>query len=171
MFLVFTAFEILHAQSPGKNLEISSGVAIPAGDFSNTYWIGARVMMDYSPKRFGKLLHNPKPPVAFVLSGGFSYYIGKKENVSTYPFRYGNYASFQVYGGAMMHPAKNWNIKLVAGPALSYYRNTIRFSIGAEFNSTWYWQHQWGIGPSLGILKESGARPLWIPGIRCVYAF
>lgn len=171
LILFFISFEIVQAQQPGKSRNLAAGVAIPAGNFSETHLIGAEVMIDYSPNRFGKLLRFPDPSIGFVLSGGISYFAGKKETVSTYPYRYGNYAILRVYGGAILHLAKNWNTRLVAGPAISYYGNNIRFNLGAELQSTWYWKQQWGVGPTLGILKENRADPLLMSGIRIAYAF
>jgi hypothetical protein len=171
LLLLFISFKTVNSQQPGKSRNLSAGAAIPAGDFSETHLIGAEVLMEYSPNRFGKLLRLPDPSVGFILSGGLSYFAGKKETVSTYAYRYGNYAFLRVYGGAILHFAKNWNTRLVAGPAISYYGNNIRFNLGAELHSTWYWKQQWGIGPSVGILKESGARPIWTTGIRGSFAF
>jgi len=171
IFLFLFISGISQAQSSGKNMNLSGGGAIPIGNFSQTHLPGAQILFEYSKGRFGKLLKSPDPSIGFVLNGGLSFFSGKREKISAYTFRYSNYAVLHLYGGAMIHAAKNWHFAFSGGPAISYYRNNIRFNLGAELQSTWYWKQQWGVGPTLGILKENGADPLLMSGIRIAYAF
>lgn len=161
----------LPAQPKYKDWNLSAGIGLPTGNFSETHWIGMQMMAEYAPKRFGKLKALPKHPLGLMISCGFGYWAGKKETVSSYPFRYGNFSVLHLFGGASYRPSKNIVLKGSAGPALSHYEGHVRFNIGTEWGGQWYFQPQWGIGSSLTLLKELKARPLLMIGIRGNYAF
>ncbi|MEK7224450.1 MAG: hypothetical protein AAB221_02060, partial [Bacteroidota bacterium] len=83
-------------QAAGSDHIVSFGINLPLGDFSSTHLVGFDI--GYSPGThvFG-LVKNKH--FAFTYNGGVAYYAGKKETVSSYPYKYPEYLFVHAFAG------------------------------------------------------------------------
>ncbi|MBM3415577.1 MAG: hypothetical protein FJY20_03830 [Bacteroidetes bacterium] len=169
--IAFFCFEKAGAQPDGYVWNIAAGGHLPAGIFHETHFPGISAGIEYSKHRFGKFdsLHENK--WAYILGSRLDYYPGRKEEKSGYSFSYSDYFVFHISGGVMYNPVTSVNIRLTAGPALSYYKKTIRFNISSALHSSWYFSPKWGISPGILMITETGARPLWSGSLTANYCF
>lgn len=147
---------------------ISVGINIPVGDFSSTHIIGIGV--EYSPLRHTFQLTKLKH-LAFTFNGGVAYYLGKKETVSGYRYKYPGYIFINAFGGLLYNPVKKVSITLTAGPALRIYNGLIRFNTGSKFELSYFINDKIAIGPGIIFMKESGTNPLWAAALKTTMAF
>lgn len=150
----------LQAQSRGNKISIYAGPEFPLGSFSETHWAGISSGIEYRP---GK-----PQTLQFILGSRISYYLGRKETVSGYPYRYGGYAAWGAYGGLQYQFKQPLRVSWMTGPAVSYYRKTARFNVGSVLDLHWKISQHWGIGPGISFLKENGATFLWSAGLKAV---
>lgn len=152
---------MVFAQDKGYSWNISAGVILPVGTFSETHWAGISLQGEYSRSRFGKMNTKPKKLVDYFLSTGTDFYFGKKEMVSSYPFTYAGYFILNTNAGLICNTGKQSNIRLGAGPAMSLYKKTPRFNISSSIAGSWYLSKTTGITAGLQMIQETGAHPLW----------
>ncbi len=156
------------AQVKSGNTALSIGINIPVGNFSNTHLIG--IDADYSPARhrFGlfKLNH-----IAFTYSGGGSFYFGKKETVSGYPYKYPGYIFIYGLAGLLYNPARNFSFILYAGPGLGIYHGHKRFTIGSKLEMNYDIGEKFSMGPGIFMMKEPAANPLWSATLKTTMRF
>lgn len=150
---------------------ISATFHLPVGTFSETHFPGAGVEAAYSQKRFGRLPAIPKKKFSYIVTTGIDFFRGRKVTASGYPFKYGGYSLLHLYGGAVYNYKKHTNVQLVAGPALSRYKQNIRFNIGSLLSATYFVSGRTGITPSFGFINEWGAVPLWYGSVKVSKAF
>lgn len=155
-------------QAAGSDHVVSFGINLPLGDFSSTHSVGFDI--GYSPGThvFG-LVKNKH--FAFTYNGGVAYYAGKKETVSSYPYKYPEYFFIHAFGGVLYNPARKIDFKLTAGPALGIYNGDTRFNIGASLEGSYYFKNAFIIGPSILLMKESKSDPLWAGSLKLGYLF
>lgn len=153
----------IQAQTKGNRVSINAGPEFPLGTFSETHRAGISSGISFRPRKL--------KPLHFMASSRISYYPGKKETVSGYSYRYGNYAALGIYGGAVWHIKLPFSISWMAGPALSCYRKTARFNLGSVLDLNWQMNPRWGISPGISLLKENGASILWSAGLKAVLKF
>lgn len=155
----------LQAQIKSSRLAGYAGADKPLGIFNQTHLAGIQAGVYYSP---GFTKARSSPQITYILNSGFRYYLGKREMVSGYSYRYGGYTAWDFYGGALYKFRKPVRVSCMAGPALSLYRKNSRLNLGAALDLHWQLNARWGISPGVSLLKESGAAPLWAAGIKAV---
>jgi len=155
-------------QSSGSNHVVSLGLNIPLGSFSSTHTFGFGI--GYSPGThvFG-LVKNKH--FAFTYNGGIAYYPGKKETISSYPYKYPGYLFIHAFAGVLYNPATKIDFKLTAGPALGIYNGNSRFNIGAALEGAYYMNNQFIISPGVTLMKENKSDPLWAGSLKLGYLF
>jgi hypothetical protein len=146
-----------------KGIGVSVGVNKPIGTFSSTHFIGMAVEVAPSGHSFG-LIKARK--FAFTYNGGFAYYFGKKETISSYPYKYPGYSFIHGFAGLRYTPFLNTGISLTAGPALGIYNGTTRFTIGSKLDASYFINSKIALGPGIVLMKEPGAAALWSLAIR-----
>lgn len=152
----------------GSDHIVSFGVNLPLADFSSTHSIGFGI--GYSPGThvFG-LVKNKH--FAFTYNGGVAYYIGKKETVSSYPYKYPGYFFIHAFAGVLYNPASKIDFKLTAGPALGIYNGNSKFNIGAALEGAYYLNNQFIVAPGFFLMKENKSDPLWAGSLKLGYLF
>ena len=158
----------INNSSKQNNNSLSAALKMPVGNFSATHFIGLGI--DYSPTRhwFGALNHKR---ISFTYNGGIAYYMGKKEIVSSYRYKYPGYLFIHGFGGLFYNPVKNAGITLTAGPALGIYNGTTEFNMGSKLELSYYINKQVAIGPGILLMKEPGTASLWAAMIKATLAF
>jgi hypothetical protein len=150
---------------------VSLGAVLPAGNFSNTHSIGIAAQYARTNHRLGLLNKNPAKLFGLIGQAGAAYYFGKKETVSSYSYTYPRYIFLHIYGGAIINPAKEFNISLTTGPAIGSYNGNSQFNIGFLMEGNYYFNKKFGVAPSLHCMKESGADPLWAASLKAIMTF
>ncbi len=159
------------AQSKSYSGALSAGFKFPFGHFAQTHFPGISVEVAAAKHRYGRMSAKPKQKFSFTYGGDIHYYFGKKETVSGYPYQYPGFTFIHVSGGAVYNPHKNANISLTTGPALSRYNGSTRFNVTAALSASYYLTKRWGITPSVMMISETGAIPLWTAGLNASFAF
>jgi hypothetical protein len=159
------------AQPGGFKWNITASGQLPAGIFNETHFPGLSAGIEYSKNRFGKTDSLPEKKWGLLLGSRFDYYLGRKEITSGYSFTYANYSVLHFSGGIIYNPVKAVNIRLSAGPAVSYYQKKLRFNTSSALFASWYFSPNWGISPGLLMITETGARPLWSLSFTANYCF
>lgn len=147
---------------------LSLGILLPAGNFSDTHFMGLGV--DYSPTRHRFDIYNKKY-FSFTYNAGVAYYFGKKETVGSYTYQYPGYFFIHGSGGILYHPVQKTGFVLFGGPGIGIYNGHSRFTWGIKMEIQHYFSRKYGIAPGLVWMKESGARPLWSLGLKGIIAF
>lgn len=150
------------------DIAVSVAVNLPIADFSSTHFIGMAVEVAPARHIFG-LIRARK--FAFTYNGGFAYYLGKKETVSGYPYKYPGYSFIHAFAGLLYNPVVKTSITLTAGPALGIYNGTTRFMIGSKLEASYSVNSEITVGPGIVMMKESGSEPLWAPSLKATMAF
>lgn len=168
LLLAFCGFVFLHvcAQSSSKNklrksdsrIDLFAGIQLPVGDFAGTHFIGLGVGVSPSYHTTGLF---SKVKIAFTYNGGLSYYLGKKELVSSYPYTYPGYLFIHAFVGALLIPSNKVEISLTGGPAIGIYNGNTRFNLGSKMDFNFHLNKKVSVGPGIIFMKESGADPLW----------
>ena len=153
-------------QPKGKANILSAGINIPLGDFSNTHVLGFGAEYFHSNHRFGSMKTKPVKAVGFIYSGGIDYYLGKKEKVSSYPYKYHGFTLLHGYGGVIYNPCKKGNISLITGPALGLSNGTAGFWWGVNLNGQYYFNEKFAIAPGLIFMKQHLADGIWSATLR-----
>ena len=173
LFLLATTFHLTAAlaQSTGvikkidnkKGISVSAGINIPVSQFSSTHLIGVGIDCSPSHNLFG-IVKSKK--IALTYNGGLSYYFGKKEMVSGYPYDYPGYIFIHAFCGVLYNPVKSGSVSLTAGPALGIYNGNTRFNFGSKLEASYYISKNIGIGPGIILMKEPGATSLWAASFK-----
>lgn len=143
---------------------ISAGVLAPIGEFSNTHLWGVAAEYSSAIKWIrGNKPHNSKTWIAY--NGGIAYYFGKEETVSGYKYRYPAFIFIHTHAGLLYAGLHKMQLELTAGPGLGIYDGTTRFNLGAKLEAR-YAIGTIQLGPSLILMKEKSADPLWSAGLK-----
>lgn len=159
------------AQSKSYSRALSAGFQFPLGNFAATHFPGIAFEFAAAKQRFGRMPAKPVQKLAFTYEGSIHYYLGKKETVSGYPYQYPGFTFIHVAGGAIYNPEKQVNIRLTTGPALSRYNGSTRFNVMAALSTSYNLTKRWGITPSVMMISETGATPVWAAGLNASFAF
>lgn len=170
-FIVLVCFSFAAYSQLSFKWNMSAAVHLPVGTFSETHFPGAGIEAAYTPGRFGRLLFLPKKKFSYVIKSGIDFFRGRKVTVSGYPFKYGGYSLFHFYGGAIYNYKRKANLQLVAGPALSLYKQNLRFNIGSVLSATYFVSKRTGLSPAFGFINEWGAVPLWYGSVKVSRTF
>lgn len=163
--LLSTIDNAIMAQSKDSDAGISVSVHVPVGSFSSTHIIG--IGAEYSPA--SHIIHQLKQKrLAFTYNGGLAYYLGKKETVSSYPYKYPGYFFIHAFAGILYNPVKGGSIILTAGPALGIYNGNTQFNLGSKLEASYYISKNIAIGPGIIMMKEPGANPLWAATFKTI---
>jgi hypothetical protein len=168
---LFTSLLLIqaYAQSKDKGIAVSIGVNMPVGEFSSTHGFGIAVDCSPSRHKFQMKQKNKKiilAKTAFTYNGGMTYYFGKSETVSGYPYKYPGYFFIHAFGGLLYVPAKKMTASLLAGPALGIYNGNTRFNIGARLEGNYKIKTNISAGPLLNMMLEPGTNALWSAGMK-----
>ncbi len=146
-------------KEPAGEQSIIIGVAgiIPLGEFSSTHY--PSVGVDCSPSHSFQAAKQKR--IAFTWNGGLAYYVGRKENVNGYSYKYPNFFFIHAFGGIRYHPVKRIDLNLTAGPGLGIYSGKPRFNPGSKLELGYRLCPRFVIGPGIILIKEPGADPLW----------
>lgn len=150
---------------------VSLGASIPVGDFSNTHFLGATAQYEITNHRSGLLNKKPSSLLGWLVQSGAAFYTGRKESISSYSYTYPHYIFLHVYGGAIINPAKEFNINITAGPALGLYNGDSQFNLGIQLEANYYFNRKLGIAPGLHWMKEAGANALVAASLKAVLTF
>jgi len=162
----------VNAQNKQPYWKAGAAAEIPVGLLGETHLPGVMLGIDYAKIPFGKTdsLHQ-KQKTGLLLSAALHYYPGKQVTVSNAAFRYKAYSVMDLYAGLAWNSGKNLQLALTGGPSLSYYRNHIRFNLGARAAAGYFFHTHWGMSTAFSILKENGADPFFTLSLGGVYRF
>lgn len=160
-----------HNHPSGKMNAAAAGIYLPFGDLSSTHISGIGIEYDWSNYRFGRLDVKPVKPFGFIANAGMTYYFGKNETVSGYPYKYPGYIFIHLYGGIIYNPSAKMNFNLTTGPALGIYNGNTRFNTGGKLEAVYYINNKWGISPAIIMMKEQGVNALWAASINASLCF
>ncbi|MBC7949551.1 MAG: DUF2715 domain-containing protein [Chitinophagaceae bacterium] len=146
-------------------------IHLPIGEFASTHFIGAGVGYSWSNKRFGVQIARLARPISFSADAGIDFFAGRSEKVAGYQFRYGSYWYGHVMGGMIYNVSRKANIRLLAGPTVSMYKNSIRAGIGARVDGSYYFTEKIGISPVVFFRKHEMTSALWSVGVSANYVF
>lgn len=157
---------------PGKQkkelgITVSPGLSLPVDVFEQTHFIGAAVEISPSSHTFRLF----KPGFAFTYNGGFTYYFGKKETVSGYPYKYPAYSIAYASAGVLYLLKQNSDLRLTAGPAVSFYNGLNRFCLTGKLEYCYFVPGTVSIRPSVMLIKENGANTLWSASVKAGIEF
>jgi len=140
---------------------LGASVSFPVGSFANTHFAGAGAGYSITLNRENQVLN-------LVFDAGATYYLGKRETISLYRYKYPGFTSVYIMGGAYCY-AGNFDIRLLAGPALGIYNGNTRFNISWRFEANYETGSAFYISPILSIMKEPGAKSLLSAGLKVMY--
>jgi hypothetical protein len=173
VLLFFFALLFFNSTYSQKDIGViaSAAVQIPLGDLSSTHSFG--ISLDVAPGYHTyKLINRERSKtanwgrMAFTYNGGLTYYFGKNEMVSGYPYKYPGYLFIHGFGGLFINPAKKITASLLAGPALGIYNGNTRFNIGGRLEGNYRIKNMFSAGPMINCMWEPGTRSLWSAGIK-----
>lgn len=173
-FLSCTAQQVDTMQKkifPGEKNAVAAGIAIPLHNFSNTHFGGAAVQYSISNYRFGILKKKPLHILGLTANAGAACFFGKKEKIVSFDYRYPAYIHFHIHGGVMYNAGKKVNIQLTAGPGLSLYNETTRFTIGTGLEGNYFLNTRIAVTAGFAVMKESISDPLYSGSLRASYVF
>jgi len=150
---------------------ISIGINIPVGEFSETHIAGISLYYSRSHHRFGRLNILPRKLIGFTANGGLDHYIGKKETVAGYDFKYGNYTYLHAFGGIIYNPSRQTNISLTTGPSMSLYKGNADLGFGVSWNGSYYFTGRIAFTPGFIYMKHAKANALWAASLKATYNF
>lgn len=174
LILIFSIliFPEASAQNNHHYWKAEAALQLPVGLFGETHFPGASFAMDYGRIPFGQTdSTRPRQKTGLILRGALQHYLGKKVTVSNADFKYKGYSVLELSAGLGWNCRKNLQLVFSGGPALSYYRNNLRFNLGARAAANYFMHPQWGIGTAISVLKENGADPLAAVSIAALYRF
>ena len=106
-----------------------------------------------------------------MATGGIAYYVGKKETVSGYPYKYPAFIFMHAYPGMIYNADKKISVVLAGGPGLGIYNGTTRFNLGLLLQGNYAINEKIAVGPGIIMMKESGADPLGVISLKVDWAF
>jgi len=113
----------------------------------------------------------PVKRIGFIANSGINYYLGKKEMISNYEYKYKNFTYIHAYAGAIYNPWKKGNINLTIGPATGIEDKIVEFWWGANLNGNYYVNEKIAITPGINFMKRSIANPLLAVSLKATMAF
>lgn len=156
----------------GYSKIVSAGINITIPEFSQTHNFGAGIGFSWSKHRFGLTEKKPSKPFGFIADGGIDYYLGKKETVSGYPYKYNGFTYIHTYGGIIYNCCKRGNINLTTGPALGLEDGFTTFFWGANLSGAYYINKKIAITPGIHFMKDPDSYdPLLSCSIKASFAF
>ena len=166
--------------SLGLNNSVCLRINVPVGEFSETHFGGIGLHYSWSHHRFGKSRVLPKKLIGFTAHGGIDYYLGKKETIAGYPYRYGGYVYLQAMAGAiynfckknsLANPGVRGIISLTTGPTLGIYKGNADIGFGLNLDGGYYLTNRIALIGGILFLKHSKAAPLWVSTIEAAFSF
>jgi len=177
-FFLFVAGMIngtVSAQSPaavhlprGGNQQVSFTASVPVDRFAGSHLAGVGLSYHWSNHRFGDSV-NARKWIGFTAQAGADYFIGKKETVAGYPFRYGNNLYVQLMPGIICNPTSRSSVILLAGPSLGIYKEASSLSLGVNLSGTYHFTRKIAAGPSFFYRKHGEVDALWTAGVKVGY--
>lgn len=175
LFFVSFSFTLLHSQtkgpkkkSSGINLSVSPSVNIPIGDLSSTHWGGMGLTVAPASSEF---ILNQSRTIFFTYEAGVTYYLGKKETITGYSYKYPGYTFIHGFAGLSLIAGRNLEFVLAAGPALGLYNGNTKFNAGASLTGNYYISDKFSIGSSIIAMKEFGTNTLWATSLNAAIYF
>jgi len=138
----------------GKDNLVSLGVKIPLGDFSSTHSSGIGIDYLRCKNRFGITSDNSKGKIAFVYGGGAAIYIGKKETISFYSYKYPAFIFIKAIAGFLYTPGPKTGFTVTAGPAIGMYDGNSQFNLTGKLDGSYYFSEKLAITPGIILMKE-----------------
>lgn len=151
----------------GTGLAISGDVKLPLGDLSSTHWGG--IGLTVGPASYPFTLINDR--IGFLYEGGISYYAGKKETVSGYPYQYPGYTFIHAFGSLSFLLSEKYEIRISSGPALGLYNGKTNFNMGASLTGNYFVSGKLSIGPSIIMMKDFGTNAVWAASLKATVYF
>lgn len=156
---------------PREKNSVTAGLAIPLHNFSNTHFGGLAVQYSISNYRFGLLKKKPLHLFGLTANSGAVYFLGKKEKIVSVNYHYPVYINFHIHGGIIYNPLNKMNFQLTAGPGLSLYNRTTRFTIGTGLEGNYFLNTKIALAAGFSLIKEPISDPLYYGSLRASYAF
>ena len=138
----------------GKDNLLTVGAEIPIGDFSNTHLFGIGIEYLRSKSKFGIISDNSKGKIAFVYGGGAAVYIGKKETISFYSYKYPAYFFMKATAGFLYKPGLKSGFTITAGPAIGMYDGNSQFNLTGKMDGSYFISEKMAITPGIILMKE-----------------
>ncbi|MBL7721207.1 MAG: hypothetical protein JNK98_04360, partial [Chitinophagaceae bacterium] len=91
---------------------------------------------------------------AFVYGGGAAIYIGRKENVSLYPYKYPAYFFIKTNAGVLYKPSSKSGFTINAGPAIGIYNGNTQFNWNSKLEGHYFLNEKLAITPGVVLMKE-----------------
>lgn len=166
--------------SLGLNNSVCLRINVPVGGFSETHFGGIGLHYSWSHHRFGKLRVLPKKLIGFTAHGGIDYYLGKKETVAGYPYRYGGYVYLQAMAGAIYNFCNKNSvtnsggrgiISLTTGSTLGIYKRNADIGFGLNLDGSYYLTNTIALIGGILFLKHSKSASLWVCTIGAALSF
>lgn len=152
----------------GKNQLVSFTASLPAGRFGDSHFAGGGLSYSWSSHRFGDSV-NARKWIGFTAQAGVDYFIGKKETVAGYPFRYGNNLYVQVMPGIIWNPTPQSGVVLLAGPSWGIYKDASSLSFGVNLSGAYHVSEKIAVGPNVFYRKHAEVDALWTAGVKVGY--
>lgn len=152
----------------GRNQQVSFTASAPVGRFADSHLTGGGLSYNWSNHRFGDSV-NARKWIGFTAQAGVDYFLGKKETVAGYPFKYGNNLYVQVMPGIICNPTPKSSVVLLAGPSLGIYRDASSLSLGVNLSGTYHVSPKVAVGPSVFYRKHAEVDALWTAGVTIGY--
>lgn len=152
----------------GRHQQVAFTASAPTGSFADSHLIGAGLSYTWSNHRFGDSV-NARKWIGFTAQAGVDYFLGKKETVAGYPFKYGNNLYLQVMPGIICNPNSKSNVMLLAGPSLGIYKDASSLSLGVNLSGTYHLSPKLAVGPSVFYRKHAAVDALWTVGVKMGY--
>lgn len=171
ILLLVYPVHFIAAQPKGYSWNITSGIGLPVGSFSETHFPGLGASVSYSDGRFGLLPSAPRQKTSYSIHAGSYYFFGKEETVSGHPYSYPGYILVHLSGGLIYNHGKRTQFGLVAGPGMGIYNGSSRFTVTGTLSANYYIGKRIGISPAFILVRESGADLLGSFAINGCWAF
>lgn len=178
LFLLLICLEIIAQPASEKKAFVeknnlgSLGTEIPIGDFSNTHLPGIGIEYSRSKNRFGIFSAADIKKIAFVYGGGAAIYIGKKETLSLYPYKYPAYVFIKATAGVLYKPGSKSGFTIAAGPAIGIYNGNTQFNLNSRLEGHYFLNEKLAITPGIILMKEmTVADPLIAVSLKASLAF
>ena len=142
---------------------LSVQAVMPVGEFAGSHTVGAGV--DFSMEH-----HHENRFIYFIAGAGANHYLGKKVEVSNYPYKYPGYTFVHLSGGAYAQPG-DFIVRAMVGPALGFYNGNTRFNIAGRFELNYKLNDELLLGSVLNLMKEPRANSLWSAGLKVSMRF
>ncbi len=142
---------------PKSTSFVTAGLTVPVGTFSSTHSVG--LMAEYLS---GVSLRHKK--ATFTCNGTLAYHLGKKEVVSNHSYKYQAYSFAAFMGGVSYSPLNKTFLRLVTGPAITFYNKLTGFAVAAKSDFSYKIKNNICVGVSLLGLKTNDSRISWAVG-------